>query len=121
MSSYDWEPIGPAPSRLARFIPIHGNGAGEGQGPGTFRDLKDPGSAQDVAARSTSDPALVEMPEPVSQCKREEIEREAFEKGFAQGERAGRELAARSAETALRSLVQAADLLRDASGQRRLP
>lgn len=83
-----------------------------------FSDIETSGSAQDETVQPKSDPALGQMPERESQWKREEIEREAFEKGFAQGERAGREMAERSAETALRSLGQAADLLRDASGKR---
>ncbi|MGQ9652888.1 MAG: FliH/SctL family protein [Thermodesulfobacteriota bacterium] len=71
-----------------------------------------------MTVQSKSDPALGEISERESESKREEIEREAFEKGFAQGERAGREMAERSAETALRSLGQAADLLCDATGER---
>lgn len=118
MSSCDWEPVGPASSRRAKFVPIHGKGDGEGRGAAAFSHMRGSGSGQDSAMQSNSDPPPGELPEREFQWKREQIEREAFEKGFAQGERAGREMAERSAQTALKSLGKAADLLRDASRQR---
>jgi flagellar assembly protein FliH len=47
-----------------------------------------------------------------------QIEREAFEKGFAQGEKAGREMAERSCETTLQALDATLSRLQDIDGGR---
>lgn len=122
MSSYKWEPISPNKEFSLAFVPL----ADEQHAlpSAKFEVLQ-------VDHRSTScagsEPAQASMPAPeeraqtlLNEARRraETIEREAFEKGFDQGERAGKETAERSLATTLQALKQGITALSKAQESR---
>jgi flagellar assembly protein FliH len=111
MSSSKWEPIMPNAEISLTFIPLGGGGPNvqSGQFEALGGDQLTPSSSEkDISQGSL--PAGEERAECLlreARKRAERIEREAFEKGFAQGERAGRETSERSLATTIHALMGA--------------
>ncbi len=108
MSSSDWKPMG-KPAK-GDFLPLF-----MGEGLGDFQVLGGNSEQESPNPQDEADRILREAKQ-----RADLIQREAFEKGFSQGEKAGRELAERAMEETLGALQQAVAqldlILRDTKG-----
>lgn len=109
MSSFDWKPMGT--TAKGDFTPLFMEGGLKG-----FQVLDHDPQEESPDPQDEAERILREAKE-----RADLIQREAFEKGFSQGERAGRELAERAMEETLRALQKAVArfdlILKDSNGE----
>jgi flagellar assembly protein FliH len=119
MSTSDWKPAGDGTDAPQQFVPLDpGSSSGE---PAEFEACRDgavPVPLKDVPGGKGSPRQQADLVMEEARRKAEHLEREAFEKGFAQGEKAGLEMMQNSLETTSGALAAAATLVEQNLAQR---